>query len=168
MFDFWDSMFGQFENIVLCLKEITQKGTAFLFGKTNLYQAFTKCVSDWYAHFDILACQMWLQVKEYHLILLRFSGHFHTLLTSINVWIIVSSPKFHRLCVWSMHTFWYVIMPYVTAGYGRFSDLIVFFGNFHILLNVWNVITSPNFYKLCIYGYVSLVFLPTMLWFTFS
>ena len=26
----------------------------------------------------------------------------------------------------------------------------VFFGNFHILLHIWNVITSSNFYKLCV------------------
>ena len=26
----------------------------------------------------------------------------------------------------------------------------VFFGNFHIYLHVWNVITSSNFYKLCV------------------
>ena len=37
-----------------------------------------------------------------------------------------------------------------TAGYGRFTDLIEFLGNFHILLHVWNVITSPNFHKLCV------------------
>ena len=34
-----------------------------------------------------------------------------------------------------MYTFWYDNMPNVTAGYGRFSDLIeLFFGNFLIFL----------------------------------
>ena len=26
------------------------------------YQTFTDCLSNWYTHFDILTCQMWLQV----------------------------------------------------------------------------------------------------------
>ena len=38
----------------------------------------------------------------------------------------------------------------VTAGYGWFSDLMHFFVNFHILLHVCNIITSSNFYKLCL------------------
>ena len=43
--------------------------------------------------------------------------------------------NFHRLCVWSIQTFWYVNMPDVTGGYGRFSDLIeIFF--FCILLSM--------------------------------
>ena len=60
-----------------------------------------------------------------------FFRNFHALLTIIHVWSSVSSPKFHRLFVWSLYTFWYVNIPSVTAGYIRFSDLIVFFfGNF--------------------------------------
>ena len=35
-------------------------------------------------------------------------------------------------------------MPNVTTGYGRFSDSIALFENVHVLLNVLNVITSPN------------------------
>ena len=57
----------------------------------------------------------------------------------------VSSPNFHRLCVWLMYTFWNVNMPIVTAGYGRFSDSIAFFVYFSY---VWNDISSSNFYKL--------------------
>ena len=49
---------------------------------------------------------------------------------SINVWSTVSSQNFHRLCVWLMYKFWYVNMPNVTAGYGRFSDSIAFLGIF--------------------------------------
>ena len=61
----------------------------------------------------------------------------------------VSSPNFHRLCVWLTYTFLYVNILNVTIGYWRFSDLVTFFGNFLILLLVWNVLTS-NFYELCI------------------
>ena len=53
--------------------------------------------------------------------------YFHTLLTTIHVWIIVSSPNFHRLFVSWMYTFWYVNMSNVTIGYGRLSSLIAFF-----------------------------------------
>ena len=63
---------------------------------------------------------------------------------TIHVWIIVSSPNFHRLCIWIMYIFWYISMPNVTAEYGRFSNLIAFFGNFHILLHVWNIIIPPT------------------------
>ena len=49
--------------------------TAFKFGNTLLYQTFTKCGSNQYAHFDILTCQMYLQVMEGPLILF---GYFHT------------------------------------------------------------------------------------------
>ena len=34
---------------------------------------------------------------------------------------------------------WRAFMPNVTVGYGW-----VFFGNFHILLHLWNIITSSN------------------------
>ena len=37
---------------------------------------------------------------------------------------------FQRLCVWTIYTFWYVNMPNVTTGYGRFSDLIMFYREF--------------------------------------
>ena len=49
-----------------------------------------------------------------------------------------------------MCTFWFICIPNVTAGYGRFSDLIAFFGHFYIFLHVLHVITSSNFYKLCV------------------
>ena len=41
---------------------------------------------------------------------------------NIHFWSIISSSKFHRLCVWLIYTFWYVNMPNVFAGYERFSD----------------------------------------------
>ena len=41
-----------------------------------------------------------------------------------------------------------VDMPDVRTGYGSFSDLIAFFGNLYVLLHIWNVIASTNFYNL--------------------
>ena len=37
-----------------------------------------------------------------------------------------------------------------TAGYRRFSGLTAFFGNSHILIHVWNIMSSSNFYKFCV------------------
>ena len=34
--------------------------------------------------------------------LIAFFRYFHTLLTSIHVWSIVSSPNFHRLCLFNI------------------------------------------------------------------
>ena len=54
---------------------------------------------------------------------------FHTLMTTIHVWKVVSAPNFHRTCICLMYIFWYINMPNVTASYGTFLDLITFFGN---------------------------------------
>ena len=65
-----------------------------------------------------------------HFDFIAFLGNFHTLLTSIHVLSAVSPPNFHRLCVLIMYIFWNVNMPYVTAGYRKFSYSIAFFGYF--------------------------------------
>ena len=70
-------------------------------------------------NFDILICQMWLQVMERPWFYYVFR-YFHTKFTTTHVRIIVFSPNFHK----TMHTFWCVNMPNVTAGYGSFSCLI--------------------------------------------
>ena len=44
----------------------------------------------------------------------------------------------------------YILLCQYSKCYGRLSNLMCFFGNFHILLHVWNVITPSNFYKLCV------------------
>ena len=86
---------------------------------------------------------------------------FWFLCSSVNIHIFfnkLSSSSLNKLCD----------MPNMTACYERLFDWIVFFGNFYILLHVWNVITPSNFHKsqMCrdekqifviIYGYVSLV-----------
>ena len=48
----------------------------FVFGNTYFHQTFTESVINKYTHFDILNCQMQLQVMERPLILLRFLGIF--------------------------------------------------------------------------------------------
>ena len=63
---------------------------------------------------------------------IAFFGYFHTFLSTIHVWSIVSSQNIHWLCVLSIHTFWYDAMPDVTTSCGRFSGLIGFVGNFNI------------------------------------
>ena len=84
----------------------------------------------------------------------------------IDVWSIVSKPNFHRLCIWLMYTFWCVNMPSVTAGYRRFSYSIAFFpGNFHILQHVWNVITSSNFHKSCVFLFFNLRQIARLWWY---
>ena len=58
------------------LKNKLEKWTAFVFGSTKLHQTFTECASNQYTHFDVLICQMWLQVMARLLILLRILGIF--------------------------------------------------------------------------------------------
>ena len=58
-------------NTALCLKNTSQKWAAFAFGSTYLHQTFTKSVSNQYTHYDISICQMWLEIMEGPLILLR-------------------------------------------------------------------------------------------------
>ena len=52
------TLFGQVKNIALCLKKISEKWTAFVFGSTYPHQTFTECISNQYARFDVLICQM--------------------------------------------------------------------------------------------------------------
>ena len=40
----------------------------------------------------------------------------YCLLTTIHDWSVVSSQNFHRLCVLSIHTFWYVDMSVITIS----------------------------------------------------
>ena len=47
----------------------------------------------------------------------------------------------------SINTFWCANMPDVTEDYGRFSDWIAAFDNFHIILCSWNIITLSKFYE---------------------
>ena len=86
---------------------------------------------------------------ESFLILLRFWWAFHTLLSTIQLWIVKSPQNFPRLCVFLMYTFYYVNISNLTPVYGRLSDLMLF-ENCHISLYVWNVIISSTFYKLCV------------------
>ena len=90
---------GQFGNTALYLKNTSHKRVAFAFGRTNLH------IHSQYIHFDILTCKTWLQVMEHSLIYCLFYRYFHTFLTTIHVWCVVSLPNFHRLCVLSIQQF---------------------------------------------------------------
>ena len=99
IFVFRDCFSGQMGNTALCLK----KWAEFVFGRIYLHQTFTECVlnqytltftecvSNQWTYFDISTCQMWLQVMERSLILLRFLG--------CCFWIVVSLTNTHRLWV---------------------------------------------------------------------
>ena len=82
-----------------------------MFDNIYLDQTFTECVFNQYTYFYIFKCQMLLQGMEYSVILLVF-------------W------------AFSFMSDWYVNMSNVTVGYGRFSNIILFYGNFHILQRV--------------------------------
>ena len=64
---------------------------------------------------------------------LDYFVNFHTYLTTIYAWIVVSSANFHRLCVWLMYIFWYVEISN-KSYYGRFSDSISFLWEFLYIL----------------------------------
>ena len=73
--DFW--FFSPFfwagrQHCSICLKNTSQKWTAFAFSSSYRHQTFTECVSSHYTHFDISTCQMLMQVIERPLILLCF------------------------------------------------------------------------------------------------
>ena len=51
--------------------------------------------------------------------------------------------------IYTIHIFWCIYIPDVTASYGMPFDFIVFFGYFHNLLLVRHVLTS-NFFRLCV------------------
>ena len=80
-------------------KIISKKWTTFMFGGTYLHQTFSKCMSKINIHiltyrqawFD---CQLWYAIWFYYIF-----WYFYTLLTTIRIWIVVSPPNFHRLCV---------------------------------------------------------------------
>ena len=100
-------------------KKMLQKWTRFVFSSTYPHQTFTECVSNWYTHFDVSICQIWLQVMKRPLIYCIFS------------YIIDEHPclkccTFTKLaqivCLFNIH-----ILPNLTAGYGWFFDLVEFF-----------------------------------------
>ena len=122
---------------LLMSKIISQKWTASVFSSTCFHQTFTKYVSNQYTHFDVLTCQMWLQVMKCSLILLSFFGYFHTLLTNIHVWIVASLPNFQRL----RYTF--LVSQHAKCDYRLWKVLLfIYKRTFQTLLHVWNVIRA--------------------------
>ena len=87
-------------------------------------------------------CKLWNAIRFYF----DFLGHF-IYIDEYACMKYFMFTNFHRLGVSLLYTFWFDIMPNVPVDYGWFAQ---FFGNFHILLHDWNVITSSNFYILCV------------------
>ena len=84
-----------------------------------------------------------------------------TIMNGICVLLHISSLNFHRMCVQSIYTFWYIDMSDVTANYGTIEFIIAFlhifldycvFANFVNNWCVWSVVSSPNFHRLCIWS----------------
>ena len=71
---------------------------------------------------------------------IKFFGHFHTLLLTIHVWIVVSPPNFHWLYILSILIY---DMPDVTASYGMPFKFITFFEN---LAQNWGIFMSELLY----------------------
>ena len=94
-------------------------------GCTYPHQTFTEYISNWYTHFDILTFQMWLQVMECHLILLRPLGifiHYY--------WLFMSELLYHLHqtftdCV--SHQYWYSKCQMWLQSMENLSILLRFF-----------------------------------------
>ena len=84
-----------FDTVFLGMSEkLNTKWAALAFGSKYLHQTFTECVSNQKTHFDISTYQMYCKLWNVLWLYCVF-GYFHTLLMTINVWIVVSRPKFH-------------------------------------------------------------------------
>ena len=120
-------MFGQFESIALSKKYYRNDQHLYIFTKLsqNMCLINTHIMIYQYAKCNF---NLWKGIRFYCVFLVFSYITDQHLCLKCNC-----LTKFHRLCVWLMYTFWYVIMPNVTPGYGRFSDTIEFFENFHKL-----------------------------------
>ena len=80
----------------------------------------------------------------------------------------ISSLNFHRLCILSIHTFWYIYMPDVTACYGTSSDFIVFFWKLNAKFDDYSYLKCCIDIKLslimCLINKSSLVLLICQMW----
>ena len=153
--DFWFSrqFSGQVGNTDLCLKSVSQKWATFAFGSTYLHQSFTKCMSNLYTNFEILTCQMRLQVMEWPLILLRFFEYVHILLLTIHVWIVVSPPKLSiMMCLINIH----MLIYQHARNYSKLWNSTLFYYFFWefwpklINVHVWSAVSSLH--NLCIWS----------------
>ena len=100
----------------------------------------TKKINMEYAHFDNLACQMWLHVVERPLILFRFLAIFIHYLRPF-MWIVVSPPNFRwvfNLCILIYQTcqMWLQVMEFLLI-------LLLF-------LRILHKIDEYSFLKFCI------------------
>ena len=78
-------------------------------------------------------------------------------------WYIIDDNSCLKCCISTiiLHIVWLINVHIFTSQYTilyfRLSKVLwfnrIFFGNFHILLHDWSVITSSNFYKVCVKGW---------------
>ena len=103
----------------------------------------TQILVYWHAKCN---CKLWKALWFYCIF-----GYFHTLLTSIHVWSIVSSPKFHRLCVWLMYTFFicifYFIFRYIVWQCIQSHMYTNTHTHIHIHINTQNNLPTFPFYR---------------------
>ena len=95
-------------------------------------------------------CQMWLQIMECPLILLRFFWEFSYIINEHSCLKYFIFTK-HSQIVYLMNVY-ILVCQHAKYDCRLWKALWFnrFLGNFQLLLHIWNVITSSNFYKLCV------------------
>ena len=117
----------------------------FFWADNTTLQTFIECMSKIDRNIQIYRharydCKLWNAIWFYSV----FWAFSYIIIdhSCLNCWI--STKLLQIMCLINTHILVYQHAN-VTAGYERFSDLIAFLRIF-ILLHVWNVITSSNFY----------------------
>ena len=109
---------------VLFLRKISQKWAKFSLGSTYFRQNFKECVPNQYTWSGISECQMWLQVIERSLILLRF------LMSEV-----LYLHQIFTYCVSNQYT------HFVMLNFNLFSCRT----NFHSVNGIWLDLLAPWF-----------------------
>ena len=75
---------------------------------------------------------------------IAFFGYLYSLLLTIHAWIIVSLLNFHWLCVYSVHTYWYVNIIYcILIKYLQIVSLIL---DYFSVLGYFSVAQCSHYY----------------------
>ena len=134
---------------IVCMCDIYQKEAFKALYFIVLDRKFMKKIHNmWLTNTHILICQyarcdfkLW-NAPWFYCVFCVFSYIFDDHYSCLNYCIFT---KHSQIVFWLMYTFWFVNLPNMTAGYGRFSDLIVFFGEFSY---IWTSLKSYTFIKL--------------------
>ena len=77
-----------------------------------------------------------------------------------------TSLNIHRLCVWWIHTFWYIKIPDLTANYGIVLDFVVSSPNIHrfrVFINIYRFNSFiKNYTDVTINACIELLFISTL------